>query len=87
MLQLTDLCAGQTPRASEGEAEEKVLQKAPAEWVEGLVQQMGGARDLGEARARAANELRSFEQAVMHTTNKVSPPFCHAYSLGINRVC
>lgn len=45
-------------------------QKAPAEWVEGLVQQMSGARDMGDARTRAANELRSFEQAVMQTTNK-----------------
>ncbi len=61
--------AGQT---SDAEPQEKLPQKAPAEWVEGLVQQMGGARDLGEARTRAANELRSFEQAVMHTTNKVS---------------
>lgn len=52
--------------------EAKALQKAPAEWVEGLVQQMSGARDLGDARLRAANELRSFEQAVMHSTNKVS---------------
>ena len=75
MFQQLKICCGtgRRPRASDAETQDKIPQKAPAEWVEGLVQQMGDARDLGEARVRAANELRSFEQAVMQTTNKVHP--------------
>ena len=65
------LAAEQEARREESSDREDAPQKAPAEWVEGLVQQMSGARDLGDARARAANELRSFERAVMQATDKV----------------
>lgn len=58
-------------QADEDRLTAKVRQKSPAEWVEGLVQQMSGARDMGDARVRAAQELRAFEQTVSHTTNKV----------------
>ena len=47
--------------------------RTPAQWVEGLVQQMASARDVADARGRAANELRAFEQVVMQTTNRVGP--------------
>ena len=44
------------------------------QWVEGLVQQMASAQDVADARGRAANELRAFEQVVMQTANRVSAP-------------
>ena len=60
--------AGRLDRTDEREAD---VIRTPAEWIEGLVQQMASAKDLADARTRAAGELRSFEQAVMRTTNKV----------------
>lgn len=65
--------AGPGP-ASTGAAEPEELQKTPVQWVEGLVQQMSAARNLQDARVRAAQELRAFEQAVIQSANKVSSP-------------
>jgi len=59
---------GEASRGDAGGAEPPA--KAPAEWVEGMVQQMSSAANLADARVRATNELRAFEQAVMQTTNK-----------------
>lgn len=42
--------------------------KSPEEWVETLVQQMAGARDMADARSRAANVLQTFQQAVLDTS-------------------
>lgn len=42
--------------------------KSPEEWVETLVQQMAGARDMADARSRAASVLQTFQQAVLQTT-------------------
>ena len=39
--------------------------KSSAEWVEALVQQMAGASDIQDARARAAQVLQAFEQALL----------------------
>ncbi len=61
--------AAESSRGDAGGAEAPA--KAPAEWVEGMVQQMSSAANLADARVRAANELRAFEQAVIQTTNKV----------------
>lgn len=47
--------------------------KTPAQWVEGLVYEMAAAKDVADARVRAANELRSFEQTVMRASGKVRP--------------
>ena len=38
--------------------------KSSEEWVEALVQQMAGASDIQDARARAAQVLHAFEQAL-----------------------
>lgn len=43
--------------------------KSPEEWVETLVQQMAGARDMADARSRAANVLHTFQQAVLDTSH------------------
>lgn len=43
--------------------------KSPEEWVETLVQQMAGARDMADARSRAANVLQTFQQAVLDTSH------------------
>ncbi len=42
--------------------------KSPEEWVETLVQQMASARDMADARSRAASILQTFQQAVLHTS-------------------
>ncbi len=42
--------------------------KSPEEWVETLVQQMASARDMDDARSRAASILQTFQQAVLHTS-------------------
>ncbi|KAL0037844.1 hypothetical protein WJX79_001616 [Trebouxia sp. C0005] len=42
--------------------------KSPEEWVEALVQQMASARDMADARSRAASILQTFQQAVLHTS-------------------
>lgn len=42
--------------------------KSPQEWVETLVQQMASARDMADARSRAASILQTFQQAVLHTS-------------------
>ena len=39
--------------------------KSSEEWVEALVQQMAGASDIQDARARAAQVLHAFEQALL----------------------
>ena len=43
--------------------------KSPEEWVETLVQQMAGARDMADARSRAASVLQTFQQAVLDTSH------------------
>jgi len=67
------IAGGEASRGDAGGAEPPA--KAPAEWVEGMVQQMSSAANLADARVRATNELRAFEQAVMQTTNKVNSLF------------
>jgi len=42
--------------------------KSPEEWVETLVQQMASARDMADARSRAASILQTFQHAVLHTS-------------------
>lgn len=39
--------------------------QTPADWVEALVQQMAGAKDVDDARERASRVLQAFEQAVL----------------------
>lgn len=39
--------------------------RSSAEWVEALVQQMAGAKDVDDARERASQVLQAFEQAVL----------------------
>lgn len=39
--------------------------RTPADWVEALVQQMAGAKDVEDARGRASQVLQAFEQAVL----------------------
>ena len=39
--------------------------KSSEDWVEALVQQMVGASDIQDARARAAQVLHAFEQALL----------------------
>ena len=39
--------------------------RTPADWVEALVQQMAGAKDVDDARERASQVLQAFEQAVL----------------------
>lgn len=51
------------------EAEAGSKPKSPEEWVETLVQQMAGARDMADARSRAANVLQTFQQAVLETSH------------------
>ena len=53
--------------------------KSPEEWVETLVQQMASARDMADARSRAASVLQTFQQAVLHTSAPQASYFpCHA---------
>ncbi len=56
-------------RAAEAQAE--VKPKTPQEWVELLVQQMAGAKDLDDARSRASQILQAFEQAVLEQASQV----------------
>ena len=60
--------------AAEPSREPSSPARTPVQWVEGLVQQMASAQDVADARGRAANELRAFEQVVMQTANRVSAP-------------
>lgn len=47
-------------------------QKTAGEWVEEVVREMAAARDLEEARARAARLLEAFEREVLtHSSNQV----------------
>ena len=61
----------QIPAAQAGTAnlQRGVKLKTPEEWIEDLVQQMAGARDMADARQRAASVLQSFEQAVLQTAS------------------
>lgn len=45
--------------------------KSSQEWVELLVQQMAGAKDLDDARSRASQMLQAFEQAVLQQASQV----------------
>ena len=45
--------------------------KSSQEWVELLVQQMAGAKDLDDARGRASQILQAFEQAVLQQASQV----------------
>ena len=58
---------GHAHENSSGAAEVKgdVEPKSSQEWVEVLVQQMAGAKDLDDARSRASQLLQAFEQAVL----------------------
>lgn len=58
--------AAQAPAAS---LQQATMLKSPEEWVEVLVQQMAGARDMADARQRAAGILQSFEQEVLQTAS------------------
>ena len=55
--------------AAQGEPDGKP--KSSAEWVELLVQQMAGAKDLDDARSRATQILQAFEQAVLQQASQV----------------
>ena len=55
--------------ASTAEAAAGPKPKSPEEWVETLVQQMVGARDMADARSRAASVLQTFQQAVLDTSH------------------
>ena len=57
--------------AEAAQAEPEIKPKSSAEWVELLVQQMAGAKDLNDARSRATQMLQAFEQAVLHQASQV----------------
>ena len=59
---------------SDGAAEANLAlePKSSQEWVELLVQQMAGAKDLDDARGRASQILQAFEQAVLRQASQVS---------------
>jgi hypothetical protein len=50
-----------------------------ADWIEALVQQMAGARDLDDARARAAQVLQAFARAAAAQVRPLAP--CAARAL------
>lgn len=60
---------GPTAPAHTAEAAAEPKPKSPEEWVETLVQQMAGARDMADARSRAASVLQNFQQAVLDTSH------------------
>ncbi|BDA50624.1 hypothetical protein COCOBI_16-3000 [Coccomyxa sp. Obi] len=47
--------------------------QTPADWVEALVQQMAGAKDVDDARDRASRVLQAFEQAVLRQSARSQP--------------
>lgn len=47
--------------------------QTPADWVEALVQQMAGAKDVDDARERASRVLQAFEQAVLRQSARSQP--------------
>jgi hypothetical protein len=47
------------------EAEADAGPRSSEDWVEALVQQMAGAKDVDDARERASQVLQAFEQAVL----------------------
>ena len=53
------------------EAKPGIKPKSSEEWVELLVQQMAGAKDLHDARSRASQVLQAFEQAVLQQASQV----------------
>ena len=57
--------------AEAAQAEPEIKPKGSAEWVELLVQQMAGAKDLNDARSRATQMLQAFEQAVLQQASQV----------------
>lgn len=65
--------------AEEAQVEAKVVeeispapQKTASEWVEAMVREMSSARDLEDARARAARLLEAFERGVLsHSASQV----------------
>ena len=44
-------------------------QRSPEDWVEALVHSMAQARDVPDARQRAATALHAFQEAVVASTN------------------
>ena len=69
---------------SDGAAEANLAlePKSSQEWVELLVQQMAGAKDLDDARGRASQILQAFEQAVLRQASQVS-----TYPIPILQAC
>ena len=67
---------GHAHENSSGAAEVKgdLEPKSSQEWVELLVQQMAGAKDLDDARSRASQILQAFEQAVLQQAAQVRTP-------------
>ena len=57
--------------AEAAQAETEIKPKSSADWVELLVQQMAGAKDLNDARSRATQMLQAFEQAVLQQASQV----------------
>lgn len=56
--------------------------RTPADWVEALVQQMAGAKDVADARERASQVLQAFEQAVLKQAARSQVPPPHSSPLG-----
>lgn len=63
---------GQPAAASQASAnvQQPAKPRTPEEWIEALVQQMAGAKDMSDARQRAGTFLQSFEQTVLQTATK-----------------
>ena len=78
---------GHTHEDSRGEAKARTDNepKSPQEWVELLVQQMAGAKDLDDARSRASQILQAFEQAVLQQAFQVSTPGTISHLPGAHR--
>jgi hypothetical protein len=57
-------------RGSSTQEAQQITARTAAEWIDVLVVEMSAARDVPDAKERAARVLRAFEQAVMHTSEQ-----------------